>query len=154
MYDKILVPLDGSRAGNKAMEHAEEIARVFGSTVLLLRVVSPPTVPGAQMAAAGPVALYEMAAEAADIEHAALVKNARSQLNGKRRRLEADGIEAIVDVETGNAATVIRKIAKEQKVGLIVMSTRGRSGITRAVLGSVADVVVRSGVAPVLLVRR
>ena len=55
---------------------------------------------------------------------------------------------------TGDPATVIKKFAKSEKVDLIVMATRGRRGIRRALLGSVADDIVRSDIAPVLLLRR
>jgi len=154
MYKKILVPLDGSRSGGKAVDHAIEIAKKFDGQVMLLRVAPPAHIPAAQMGAPGSVALYEMAADAADIEHSIDVKRARNQLNARRRQLEADGITATAQVITGDPASLIKKFAKQEKADLIVMSTRGRSGITRAFLGSVADDVVRSGIAPVLLIRR
>lgn len=98
--------------------------------------------------------MYEMAAEAADDEHSLGLKRARNQINTRRRQLESDGLKASADVVTGDAALQIKKFAKSEKVDLIVMATRGRKGITRAVLGSVADDVVRADIAPVLLIRR
>ena len=154
MYEKILVPLDGSRSGGKAVDHAVEIAKKFGSQIMLFRVVPPAHVATAAMTGPGSVPMYELAAEAADEEHAVGIKRARNQINTRRRQLEADGLNATADVVTGDAATQIKKFAKSEKVDLIVMATRGRHGITRAFLGSVADDVVRADIAPVLLLRR
>ena len=154
MYKKILVPLDGARTGGKAVDHAVEIARRFDAEVMLFRVVPPATMAATGMGAPGSVAMIELAAEAADIEEAAGLKRARNQINTRRRQLEQDGLKASAEVVVGSPVEQIKKYAKQQKVDLIVMSTRGRSGLTRAFLGSVADDVVRSGIAPVLLLRR
>jgi nucleotide-binding universal stress UspA family protein len=154
MYTRIMVPLDGSRAGAKAVDHAEAIAKKFGAELILVRVVPPANVPATQMGAPGSAAVYEMAVEAADAETASGVKRARNQINTRRRQLEDDGVTAIAEVMTGDPASIIKKIAKAEKVDLIVMATRGRSGIRRAFLGSVADDVVRSGIAPVLVLLR
>ncbi len=154
MFDKIMVPLDGTRAGGKAVKYAVELARQFGSELILFRAVMPATVPSTGMGVAGTVSMYEMAADAADIETQAGVKRARNQLNTRRRQLEEDGINARAEVIVGDPVTMIKKFATAEKVDLIVMATRGRKGLTRALLGSVADDVVRSSVAPVLLLRR
>lgn len=154
MFEKIMVPLDGARAGGKAVSYAEQLAQKFGSELILFRVVSPATVPSTGMGVPGSVSMYEMAVEAADMETQVGVKRARNQLNTRRRQLEEDGINARAEVLVGDAATIIKKFAKNEKVDLIVMATRGRRGIRRALLGSVADDIVRSDVAPVLLLRR
>ena len=154
MYKKIMVLLDGSRAGGKAVDHAEELAEKFGGELILFRVVPPANIPAVGMGMPGSISMYEMAAEAADIENQIGVKRARNQLNTRRRQLEEKGIKARAEVLTGDPATMIKKFAKSEKVDLIVMATRGRRGITRAILGSVADDIVRSDVAPVLLLRR
>ncbi len=154
MFEKIMVPLDGARAGGKAVAYAEELARKFGSELILFRVVTPATVPSTGMGVPGSVSMYEMAVEAADVETGVGVKRARNQLNTRRRQLEDDGIDARAEVLIGDPAAIIKKFAKAEKVDLIVMATRGRRGIKRALLGSVADDIVRSDVAPVLLLRR
>lgn len=154
MFEKIMVPMDGSRAGGKAVTYAEELAKKFDSELILFRVVSPATVPSTGMGVPGSVSMYEMAVEAADMETQVGVKRARNQLNTRRRQLEEDGVNARAEVVIGDAAGVIKKFAKTEKVDLIVMATRGRRGIRRALLGSVADDIVRSDVAPVLLLRR
>ncbi len=154
MFEKIMVPMDGSRAGGKAVKYAVELADKFGSELILFRVVPPTTVPATSMGVPGSVSMYEMAVDAADVETQVGVKRARNQLNTRRRQLEEEGINARAEVLTGDAATVIKRFAKREKVDLIVMATRGRRGITRALLGSVADDIVRSNIAPVLLLRR
>ncbi len=154
MYTKIMVLLDGARAGGKAVDHGEELAEKFGAELILFRVVPPANVPATGMGITGSAALYEMAAEAADIETNAGVKRARNQLNTRRRLLEERGINARAEVLTGDPVTVIKRFAKAEKVDLIVMATRGRGGIKRAILGSVADAITRSDIAPVLLLRR
>ena len=154
MITKIMVPLDGSRAGGKAVQYAEEVAEKFGAELVLVRVVPPANVPSTSIGMPGSISMYEMAAEAAEAETQAGVKRARNQLNTRRRTLEKEGLEAQAIVLTGDPATVLKNFAKREKVDLIVMSTRGRSGIRRALLGSVADEIVRENIAPVLLLRR
>ncbi len=154
MITKIMVPLDGSRAGGQAVRYAEDLAEKYGAEILLVRVVPPSTVPSTSMGMPGSISMYEMAVEAAEVETQVGVKRARNQLNTRRRTLEQDGLEAQAIVLTGDPATVLKNFAKREKVDLIVMATRGRSGIRRALLGSVADEIVRENVAPVLLLRR
>ncbi len=154
MFEKIMVPLDGARSGGKAVKYGAELAKQFGSELILFRAVMPATVPSTGMGVPGSVSMYEMAAEAADIETQVGVKRARNQLNTRRRQLEEQGINARAEVLVGDPATLIKKFARAEKVDLVVMATRGRRGITRALLGSVADDVVRSSVAPVLLLKR
>jgi nucleotide-binding universal stress UspA family protein len=154
MYKKIMVLLDGSRAGGKAVEHGEELAEKFDAELILFRVVSPANVPATGMGVPGSISMYEMAVEAAEIEMQVGVKRARNQLNTRRRQLEERNVKVRSEVLTGDPATMIKKFAKSEKVDLIVMATRGRGGISRALLGSVADDIVRSDIAPVLLLRR
>jgi nucleotide-binding universal stress UspA family protein len=153
MYKTILVPLDGSRAANRAFAHAEALADAFGASLVLLRVterVMPPA--GALHAMAIDAGVHGV--EIAEAQMEADRTKASSQLNGHRRRLQRAGIEVKVRVELGNPADSIERVARAEKADLIVMTTRGRGGIKRAVLGSVADEVVKANVAPVLLVKR
>lgn len=154
VYEKIMVPTDGAREASKAINHAEELAKKFDSEVILLRVVQPSSIPAATMGNPGGVAVYEVAFEAADAETQANIKKARNQLNSRRRQLEKEGITARAEVLIGDPAGIIKRVAEDEDVDLIVMATRGRSGIRRALLGSVADDIVRSNVAPVLLLKR
>lgn len=79
-------------------------------------------------------------------------RDAQDYLSRVASRLKAEGIDAQTIVIHGKAADVILDYAKENGVDLIVMSTHGRSGVSRWVLGSVADRVVRHSIAAVLTI--
>ena len=66
--------------------------------------------------------------------------------------LKADGIAVEIDIAYGGAAEAILDYAKKNKVNLIVMSTHGRSGVSRWFFGSVAERVLRHSVIPVLII--
>lgn len=145
---KILVPLDGSELSERALPLADLMAERHDASVTLLRAVQglarivATTSAGDPMGASlavDPTELFEQGKReaAADLERA-------------RARLHAKAVESIV-VE-GDPARSILEQARTIEADLIVMSTRGEGGIVRAVLGSVADEVVRSAPCPVLLV--
>lgn len=155
MYKHILVPLDGARAGARAIDHAEALATQYGSAVSLLRVVPPERLAGASMGTAETMASAQILYEEIEREEGAHLRQARSYLNARRRALEKAGVKEVhTYCVKGDPAAVILDYAKRQKVDLIVMTTRGRSGISRALLGSVADQVIRSAIAPVLVIKR
>ena len=85
------------------------------------------------------------------VEHATAA--ARSYLAGIEQRLSESGIVTRSVVETGQAAEAILACAKSNAVDLIALSTRGRSGISALVMGSVANKVLHSAEVPVLLVK-
>ena len=134
--DKVLVPLDGSVLAEAGMWKAAELAN--GGTVSLLRAAEAQTLPGAD-----PV----------DAQVSA-VREAEEYLAGAVRRLKDRGV---TNVEThvwyGPPAAAIVEAAQVQKVDLIIMSTHGRSGIGRLILGSVAESVLRGTRTPILVVR-
>ena len=154
MYSRILVPLDGSRRGSRALKHAIAIASRFDATLELVRVIAPAQVPTASVGVPGTIDVYGMAVDAAESDHDARERQARSYLNSSRRRAEAAGVKASVHILTGDSARRLQDLARGLNVDLIVMASRGRGGLRRAVLGSVADALVRSGVAPVLVLNR
>ncbi|ELY52514.1 universal stress protein [Natronolimnohabitans innermongolicus] len=125
MFDRILVPTDGSGPANAALEYAGEIAAVEATTVHVLHVRDPD-------------------ADPADVE--ALLEDSREWAS------ETDG--PIVDsVETGEPRDAILEAAAEHDVDAIVMGTRGRQGVGRLILGSVTESIVRDAPVPVLVVR-
>jgi nucleotide-binding universal stress UspA family protein len=78
---------------------------------------------------------------------------AKSNLSKIKKLLEQAGVaKVITEIEVGDARDEIVKVAKRYACDLIVMSTHGRSGFKRALLGSVADDVVRNSPCPVLLI--
>jgi len=137
--DKILVPLDGSRLSEAALAPAVEMMREQpGTTLVLLRAVEAPALPGVD------------ATEA----QVAVVHGAETYLEGVAARLAKDGVGPVkTSVWYGPAAVSIVEAAHAGRVGLIVMTTHGRSGLGRFILGSVAESVVRGTRTPILLVR-
>ena len=145
MYARILVPLDGSELSECALEHVKQIAAVGGpSEVILLRVVEPISINDA-------TAWSQSGYTITDVQN----KNkagAREYLSRAADQLINQGISARTEVIEGRATESILDYAEKNKVELIVMSTHGRSGISRWTFGSVADRVVRHSPIPVLVI--
>lgn len=144
MYERILVPLDGSKLAEVALPHAIAQAKQSGGTLLLLRALPPMTAAAVAEAAA----YLDWERIRADV-----AAEARRYLEGVRARLAAENLNAQIEIVDGEPADAIIDAAERHGVDLIVMATHGRSGLGRWVLGSVADRVVRAAKAPVLLIR-
>ena len=145
MYKKILVPLDTSSLAECTIAHVKAIARGLEvPQVVLLSVLSPVkqwwmddgTIPDEW--------LRENEAKAIDYVKSYLAKMADS--------LKVDGITTEIIVVSGEPAEVILDYVKKKPVDLIVMSTHGRTGVTRWLLGGVAERVIRYSVVPVLVI--
>lgn len=155
MFRHILVPLDGSRLGTRALHYAIDIAQRYGAKITLVRAVTPTTIvppTGTAFGVTSPTAA-EMTFEEAERLDNLNVSRARRYMNTKLREVKARGIEGNYKVLLGDAAEAIMKQCKREKADLIVMTTHGRSGIKRAILGSVADKVIRESGDPVLVIR-
>lgn len=150
MYERILVPLDGSKVGEAALPHVEElVTKMLPETnveVTLLQVVSS-------------LSHYIVAGEASaqvpytEQEVEQIKKRSADYLDQAGESLRTSGATVRVRVSVGRAAEEIIKTADAIKVDLIAMSTHGRSGISRWAFGSVTDRVLRSGDRPILMVR-
>jgi nucleotide-binding universal stress UspA family protein len=138
-FGRILVPTDFSRASATAMGCAAALVGSCGACVTLLHVVEPPDYPAWGYAHLS-------------FRDNKLKKIARRKLEGLRAELSLDPGAAVM-VRTGDAALKIVETAEEQKTDLIVISTRGHSGLARLLLGSVAEKVVRLAPCPVLVMR-
>ena len=139
---RIIVPLDGSEVSEKALPAAGELARKFSLDISLIRVVST-----VQLSMAGdwPTGYPDVLGE--------LENEARDYLGAKERELTTQGIDRVESqVVLGDTAAQIVDLARRYGESLVVMTCTGRSGLSRALLGSIADRVVRSCEAPVLLV--
>jgi nucleotide-binding universal stress UspA family protein len=136
--DKILVPLDGSTFAEAALRKALDLAGDEGETISLLRATEAYPRLGAD-----PVDAQVRAIREAEEYLAAVVR--RFKRRG-RRRIETH-------VWYGPAAAAIVEAAETQKADLIVMSTHGRSGLGRLILGSVTESVLRGTTVPILIVR-
>jgi nucleotide-binding universal stress UspA family protein len=139
---KVLVPLDGSELSASVLPFAVDLAKSLGASIMLFHAVFEPvmTYPGAE-AVFDPGTLKGIEA------------GAHEYLAAAARDLDAKGVKTNRAVAIGNATDGIVWAAEREGAGLIVMSTHGRSGVGRIVLGSVADAVVRRTSLPVILVR-
>ena len=150
MYERILVPLDGSEIGEAALPKvAELVSKLAPKTkviVTLLQVVSS-------------LSHYVIAGEASarvpytEREVEQIKKNASEYLDKAGESLRKKGATVKSKVATGAAAEEIIRVANEIKADLVAMSTHGRSGLSRWAFGSVTDKVLRAGNVPVLVVR-
>lgn len=136
----ILCPVDFSEASNNAIRYASELARSMGSKVYLLNVVEPRA-----MAA-------DMALNYIPVEEE-LEKAAEEDLQPILRQVLDAGITAQAEVMIGNPADVILQQAADWDVNLLIMGSHGKTGLSRLLMGSVAEAVVRRAACPVLIVK-
>ena len=141
MYKKILVPLDGSELSKKALDHAEKLAKSFDAEIILIQVVPFMPIYGSPELVT-PLIIDEKQKEVAERD-----------LTNLAEEMKKRGHKVTATVRTGQQVAVeIIDFAKESGVDLIVMSTHGRSGFTRWVLGSVAHKVLTRAETPILLI--
>ena len=141
MYKRVLIPLDGSPLAEQALPHAIAQARHSQAELILLRVLEP-------FAHARGLSLADLKR----IEQQATTW-AREYLERLTVDLRQQGLPLQAVIIDGRPHVEIPQYAETNQVDLIVMSTRGQSGLSRWLMGSVADRVVRGATVPVLLVR-
>jgi len=142
MYRKILVPLDGSPTAECILSHARALALSEGAEIILLNVVPGPAL---EFAFADPT----IAARSLEEQEA----SGRQYMQSVQTELEASGFKVSSLFGQGSPAEGILSVAEQLQVDVIAMSTHGRSGPARWLLGSVAEHVVRHSGQPVLMVR-
>lgn len=143
MTGPILVPLDGAETSTRALPTALALARATGAPLELVRVFDVPF--GSLTGRAGPLGVTDAAAE--------LRARARHEMEGIAERLRADGVPTTVAVLDGtDVARVLLAHAEAGDAALIVMTTVARGALGRALVGSVADAVMRGAGRPVVLV--
>ena len=138
LYRRILCPVDFDDNSMQALDTAANLARENDGTVFVLHVV-PMIVPPTGMPVY--VDLYKGQEESA---HEKLLEIAHKQLNGLKYELL---------IQAGDPAGAILSAEKKMSADLIVMATHGRRGFKRFFLGSIAEVVLRESICPVLTVR-
>lgn len=154
MYERILVPLDGSKLAEGVLPHAEVMGKQFDAELLLFRAVPTFVQLLQQTASSEPSgAAAELSTDIAHRQLEAETQAAEAYLEGVSRQLRSAGLRAGVHVAEGAAGAAILDCAKQAEVSLIAMSTRGRGGLERVVFGSVADEVLRNTHLPLLLIR-
>lgn len=153
-FQRIQVPLDGSRLAEAILPHVVAVAQSMHLDVELLRVYSLPVT--ATMPAYSGAAGYAGEEQAALTEKVmeSLKEEAESYLKNRKQELTAKGVKNVACLALqGDTAGQIIDTAQETPASLIAMSTHGSSGVIRHVLGSIADRVVRHSGNPVLLIR-
>ena len=137
MYKSILVPLDGSTLAEDILDEIEELALLLNARLNLICVSRADVLPGVDPTDA----------------QVRVVNNAKEYLETIRERLSLKHFDVEVHTPYGNPADKILEVCKRHPIDLVAMSTHGRSGIGRWLLGSVAEKVVRHSEIPVLLLR-
>jgi len=154
MFSNILVPLDGSDLGEKALRSAESFARFHSAVLHLIHVVPP--LPELEGAKRGLIAA--ISAQAAAHQQRAARDLLEDRISSGKEYLEqiaANLRDAGIKVETaiieGAVADRILEYAKDHDVDLVAMSPHGYGGIKRLLLGSVTDRIIRSSHTPILV---
>ena len=142
MYTRMLIPLDGSKLAENVLPYARAMARALDGPIELLSVVD--SMDSARTSHAGHVRSVDAIVETA-------VQESRRYLEGIARSFTGRPVTCVV--EQGQPEEVIIERAAGDKETLISMATRGRSGIHRWLMGSVAEKVLRGASTPLLLVR-
>jgi nucleotide-binding universal stress UspA family protein len=134
--DRILVPLDGSALAETALPTAASLADATGAALLLLRAAEAPA-----LAVGDPTE--------AQVK---VVREAEGYLEAVKHRLQTETRAAVsTAVWYGHPAEAIAEATHFNRVNMVVMTTHGRSGLGRILLGSVAESVIRSTATPILV---
>jgi nucleotide-binding universal stress UspA family protein len=141
MYKRILLPLDGSALAEQALPYAIAQAERFGAGLIVLRALQPLSQSG------------EFSTRAVKRAEERTKTLAREYLERVAAVSRAQGIPTEVVTVEGGPHEAIVKFAEDNAVDLIIISDHGRSGLTRWLVGTVADHVVRGAKVPVLLLR-
>ncbi len=141
-FQDILVPLDGSETAEAILGPAEELASLYESRLSLVAVLPHPFPMSSTY-------LPHVVGEAYDAEEQK--KSFRSYLEGVRGRVNK--VERVTVREAEDAARGILEEVRDSSADLVAMSSHGRSGVARVVLGSVTDKVIRGAELPILVCR-
>ena len=144
MFDHVLIPTDGSDPAKPAVEMALDLAETHDATLHVLFIVDQPTsVSSMGEGFSGLDDLLDTLEERGHEATGVIVEQARER-----------DIETTAAVRRGNPHDDILTYADEHDIDVIVMGTHGRTGVKRALLGSVTENVVRHSEIPVLTVHR
>lgn len=143
---RILAPIDFSPSSRAALEYALFLAGKLGAELEVLHVAEPPGYVGPDALALLPVGIAHPGSDQtrADVQR---------EVEGLLAKAGARPRTAAVRVEAGEPSDLILRIASEGGANLIVMGTHGRTGLSRLLIGSVAEAVLRRASCPVLTIR-
>ena len=143
MYDRILVPLDGSVESEEALPHAREIARRFGGRLVLLHVIEPLALAPVPSFAGPEISVGEPAGEDAD----------RRYLDTHVQALADEGIPAVSLLLHGGGSEGILSAIRDQTISLVVMAPHDRGSLMRLLGSSTVRSVLARVTVPVLVVQ-
>ncbi|HEX6292015.1 MAG TPA: universal stress protein [Herpetosiphonaceae bacterium] len=144
-YHSIIVPLDGSAFAEQALPQARSIAIAMDTDLILVGV--GPTIDDVALADGGIEPAWMLTECQAEDDRVA------AYLNDRAAQIRREGVRVRATFVRGEPADQILRVSDDERAGLIVMTTHGRSGLSRLWLGSVARSVVQDAMVPVLLVR-
>ena len=142
---KILLPTDFSGCANYALPYAAAIARATHAQIVCVHVVEPVVPAVGYTGLAEPMPIADISEQLEDSAERQLPKLAECE--------ECAGLNVEEVIVHGDAAAEIVRVAAEQEVDLIVISSHGRTGLGRMIFGSTAESVVRHATCPVLVVK-
>ena len=146
MYQRILVPIDGSQTSTKALQAALQMAKASGGCVRIIHLID------ASAYLSGPAGYLDFPSDLPGAMRSA----GNKVLEDAANLAKAIGVEAethLYDSFDGKLADVVSNAALQWKADLIVVGTHGRSGVGRALLGSGAEQILRLAPMPVLVIR-
>ena len=146
MYQKILVPLDGSGLAECALSHVKTLVKGgLASEVTILNIVEI-DIPWSDVETGKGFDI--------NVLRESVLKSARKYISDMESRLASEGIKVKTDIiEANRPAETITDYARDKKMDLIVMATHGLSGFKKLFLGSVSSGVLNQSNVPVLLIR-
>ena len=144
MYDKILVPLDGSELAEAVLPHVEEVARKTGADVVLFQAVESPSL-------GSPSGKPDMEIYKQELDQR--TEQAENYLNAKKAELGRQDINSHVVIGKEPAVQAIIAEADRQEADLIAMASHGWTGLSQVFYGSVAAGVLNRVDRPILVIR-
>ena len=153
MYSRILVPLDGSKNSEKAIPHAEGLAKSSGAEIHLMMIFTRhpgggnPTGTGLE-SDSSVQSVLEISRQLEDAQ----IEKAEEYLEHIAIRLRDEGFQVTNELEEGSPHEHIVDYAKKNGIDLVVMATHGHGGIRRWILGSTTDRVIRACEVPVMAI--
>ena len=159
MFNRILVPLDGSSLAERALPHAEEFARIFGSTIILLQVLDPTSF-HENPNPVDPLS-WQIRKTEADIYMNNIASRLRKELqetvidiiSAQKREKDEKKILVEYSIREGKTAESIVNFAHSENIDMLILSTHGSGGLSRWNISSITQKVINLVYLPVLIVR-
>jgi nucleotide-binding universal stress UspA family protein len=152
LFEKILVPIDGSEHSKRALEAALQIGKKFGSRIMVFTVyhvsVSPVTNPELPM---GPGVVID--ASSSNAAATAACHSAERILMQAKMMAQSQNVGVEIESAEGNAVEEIVEKSREGKFDLVIMGARGLGTIKKIFIGSVSEGVIKNAPCPVLIVK-